>query len=166
MVYDAVLSGWVDDLRKSMIELTAFVPGGGSALTTRTIDNLHARYVALIRAGYALPRYDTPGGDSAASRMMIKLRDDSGISAPIVRAFLVSLYTLQKTGKIDPIKYDPVGTAARRDTRAKLDPSSKKILERAADSAADIGKFGSMALLGVGVAVGAVFLFLKFGGKK
>jgi len=147
MVYE-ILSGWDTDLLAEMKRITVGLPGGGAALVKRVVDNLHARYISLVTAGAALPRYDSPAGDVAATALMRRLVADVGISAALARAFLVSLYLLQKSGAIPASKYDPVGERDRREARTKVDPSA---LDKIASGAKAVG--GVYAKLGIGLAI-------------
>jgi hypothetical protein len=150
MIY-AGLAGWETDLLSAVRSITQGLPGGGSAFVKRSLDNLHARYISLVVSGMALPRFDNAAGDGAALAMMRKLSADTGISAALSRAFLVSLYSLQKSGKIPEAKYDPVGAKSRAAARSAVDPSALDSLAKGA------GAFGGvMGKLGLGIAAIAV----------
>lgn len=156
------LSGWESSVLASMRSMTVYTPGGGAALNTRIVNNLHARYIAAIADGAGLPTY-TPGDNAAARALMLRLASESGYSTAIVRSFLVSLYTLQKNGKIPIVKYDPVGAADRAAVRDRVDPSVlSRVTKTAAGVTSGIGKLGiGLALV---AALGAAVYF-KLGRK-
>lgn len=121
MIYSG-LCGWQDDLLKQIRGLTVGVPYGGPNFSRKMLDNLHARYVSLLHAGFRLPRFDNNLGNDAATMLQKRLAADTGYPAPLCRAFLVSLYQYAKSGKIPEAKYDPIGAAERRKVRDTLDP--------------------------------------------
>lgn len=153
MIYKGeTLSGWESDIRKGMSAITRGVSGGGDAITDRIVSNIHARYISLITSGMALPRYDTAAGNDAARVMMQRLSADTGYSAPLVRAFLVTLYGLQKSGKISEVKYDPVGYAKRQAARQAVDPGISSVFGKVAGAYGKIG-IGMILLAALGAAV-------------
>jgi len=160
---NTILSGWESDLLTGMRSITAGVIGGGSALNRTMVDNLHRRYIVLIMGGALLPRYDTGSGNAAAGVMLRKLADETGYSVALVRAFLVTLYDLQKAGKIPEAKYDPSGAKSRSAARAKADPSIWDQAGKAAGAVTSMyGKIGiGLALV---AALGAAVYF-KIGRK-
>lgn len=148
MLYGEPLAGWESDVLRGMQSITVGIPYGGKLLTSRQVDNLHRRYIALVTGGAALPRYDTAGGDAAARSMMLALSKDTGYSTAIARAFLVTLYGLQKSGRIPEAKYDPVGARVRAAARDKVDPSAWSSVK------SGVGAVGGiMGRLGVGLLV-------------
>lgn len=168
MIYAAEYIGWVSSVRKGMAAITAGVPFGGSALVDRVVDDLHQRYVVLLRAGYKLPRFSGSAMDDAARTIMLRLASESGYSTALVRAFLVTLHDLAKSGKIPAVRYDPIGTAARQQTRATVDPGTRTVAQRVTATAKTAGKIAAGGLTGIlmlaAVAAGGYYL-MKRGGK-
>lgn len=151
----AQLSGWESTLLADVRKLT-----GQKSITARTLDNLHARYIALVTSGgLRLPRYDTPGGDAAATAMQKRLSADTGLAGAVVRAWAYLLYTGAKSGKIPEAKYDPVGAKQRRDLRAAVDPS---LLDKAGKGIGALG--GILGKVGIGLAVVGVLGLMVYTG--
>jgi len=154
-------SAWLRKLFEGMQAITVGVPGGGVELTDRVVDNLHKRYMYHIGRGDALPRYDTSAGNEPARLMLLKIKAETGLSAPIVRAFLVTLYKLQKSGEIAEVKFDPAGARVRAAAAKKLDPGADVggFFKKMIDAYGKVG-IGMILLAGLGAAV-----YFKIGRK-
>lgn len=143
-----LMGGWEATVADAMGKITRGVPGAEDVSAT-WVKNLHLQYVALLHKGYAAPEYVTAAGDAAAQRMLIALKAASGYNAPLVRAFLVSLYTLKQAAKIPPSKYDPITTAAQQDIKGKLDPGFWDKAGGGLKTALGLGTLGTLAAVGV-----------------
>lgn len=157
MYSPALMAGWESAVADEMAKITRGVPGAEDVNST-WVRNLHLQYVALLSRGYAAPRYVTAAGDAAATRMLTALKAASGYNAPLIRAFLVSLYNLKQAAKIPPSKYDPVTVAAQEQTRSDLDPSFWDKAGSGLKAAAGFGTLGLVAAVGI-----AAYLFTRKG---
>lgn len=89
-------------------------PGG---LNTKTVENLHREYMALMASGKApsnfsvQPGSDGSGGvlDQSTIDLSVLLQQKTNIETPIVLAFLHSLFVLARDGKIPFQKWNPKG---------------------------------------------------------
>ena len=161
-----LLGGWESKLVADVRAITSGVPGGGSTFTTAVLDRIHRAYVALLDRGYGLPRYDTAAGDANARRMLLQLSADTGYNTAVIRAFLVSLYNGMKSGEVPEQKYDPVGYAQRVKRLETLDPSSKSVIRRAADTAsAAAGVAGKLGIGLVALAALGAAVYFRLGRK-